>query len=63
MRLFTNDEWSWQLRPILLAGEAPGSVSAAQARLGWTSWLGGRRLGGADVADVARERAALAAAA
>ena len=62
VRLFTNDEWSWQLRPTLLAGEAPGVSLGGEARLGWTSWLGGRRLSGADVV-IRGERAALAAAA
>jgi type VI secretion system protein ImpH len=40
VRLYTNDEWTWQLR--LLLSEAPG-VRLGGARLGWTSWLGGRQ--------------------
>jgi type VI secretion system protein ImpH len=42
VRFFTNDEWSWQLRPKLAAGQAPGVVLGGSGRLGWTSWLGGR---------------------
>jgi type VI secretion system protein ImpH len=62
VRLFTNDEWSWQLRPTLAAGEAPGvRLGGVGARLGWTSWLGGRAHSGADV--LIRGERALAAAA
>jgi type VI secretion system protein ImpH len=49
VRLFTNDEWSWQLRLTLLEGEAPGVVLGPTSRLGWTSWLGGHPKGKADV--------------
>jgi len=62
VRLFTNDEWSWQLRPTLATGEAPGVRLGGEGRLGWTSWLGGRRLSEADVM-IRGERAALEAAA
>ena len=41
-RLYTNDEWTWQLRLLLRAAEVPG-VRLGQAQLGWTTWLGGRR--------------------
>ena len=61
VRLFTNDEWSWQLRPTLAAGEAPGVTLGGAARLGWSSWLGGRAHRGAHV--VIRGGGALAAAA
>jgi type VI secretion system protein ImpH len=60
VRLFTNDEWSWQLRPTLGVGEAPGIALGGAARLGWTSWLGGRAHRGADVV-IRGERAAAAA--
>jgi type VI secretion system protein ImpH len=49
VRLFTNDEWSWQLRQTLGKGEAPGVMLGRHARLGWTSWLGGRKGRDADV--------------
>ena len=49
VRLFTNDEWSWQLRQTLAEGQAPGVVLGPKARLGWTSWLGGRAGRNADV--------------
>jgi type VI secretion system protein ImpH len=62
VRFFTNDEWSWQLRPMLVASQAPGIELGRAGRLGWTSWLGGRT---AEVADVViqGERAMLDAAA
>lgn len=62
VRLFTNDEWSWQLRPTLVAGAAPGVTLGREGRLGWTSWLGGRALSEADVV-INGERAVLEAAA
>jgi type VI secretion system protein ImpH len=39
VRLYTNDEWSWQLRPILQVVEVPGVTLGRQGRLGWTTWL------------------------
>jgi type VI secretion system protein ImpH len=42
-RLYTNDEWTWQLRLLLADVEVPGVWLGGQAQLGWTSWLGGRR--------------------
>lgn len=42
VRFFTNDEWFWQLRPTLAAGQAPGIELGRAGRLGWTGWLGGR---------------------
>jgi type VI secretion system protein ImpH len=60
-RLFTNDEWSWQLRLTLAAAEAPGITLGGAARLGWSSWLGGRGHREADV--VIRGERALPAAA
>jgi type VI secretion system protein ImpH len=42
-RLYTNDEWTWQLRLLLSEVEVPGVWLGGQAQLGWTSWVGGRR--------------------
>jgi type VI secretion system protein ImpH len=42
-RLYTNDEWTWQLRLLLADVEVPGVWLGGQAQLGWTTWLGGRR--------------------
>ncbi len=42
-RLYTNDEWTWQLRLLLAEVEVPGVWLGGQAQLGWTTWLGGRR--------------------
>jgi type VI secretion system protein ImpH len=46
VRLYTNDEWTWQLR--LRLGAVPG-VRLGQAQLGWTTWLGGRPASADDV--------------
>lgn len=62
VRFFTNDEWSWQLRPRLAASQAPGIKLGRAGRLGWTSWLGGRA-GGVDDVVIRGERAQLGAAA
>jgi type VI secretion system protein ImpH len=43
VRLYTNDEWTWQLRLLLSDIEVPGVWLGGQARLGWTTWVGGRR--------------------
>jgi type VI secretion system protein ImpH len=43
VRLYTNDEWTWQLRLLLAEVEVPGVWLGGRAQLGWTSWLGGRR--------------------
>jgi type VI secretion system protein ImpH len=40
VRLFTNDEWTWQLRLLLLPDEIPRTLLGRAGRLGWTSWLG-----------------------
>ncbi|MDE2262144.1 MAG: type VI secretion system baseplate subunit TssG [Gammaproteobacteria bacterium] len=42
VRLYTNDEWSWQLRLLLRDVEVPGIRLGSAGRLGWTTWLGGR---------------------
>ncbi len=42
VRLYTGDEWGWQLRLLLEDVEVPGVRLGAAGRLGWTTWLGGR---------------------
>ncbi|MGH8148369.1 MAG: type VI secretion system baseplate subunit TssG [Steroidobacteraceae bacterium] len=42
VRLYTNDEWSWQLRLLLRDVEVPGVRLGSSGQLGWTTWLGGR---------------------
>jgi type VI secretion system protein ImpH len=42
IRLYTNDEWSWQLRLLLRGDEVPRAQLGMGARLGWTTWMGGR---------------------
>jgi type VI secretion system protein ImpH len=42
VRLYTNEEWSWQLRLLLKDVEVPGVRLGAAGQLGWTTWLGGR---------------------
>jgi type VI secretion system protein ImpH len=40
VRLFTNDEWTWQLRLLLLPDEIPRATLGRAGKLGWTAWLG-----------------------
>jgi type VI secretion system protein ImpH len=40
VRLFTGEEWTWQLRLLLLPDETPRTVLGRGGRLGWVSWLG-----------------------
>jgi len=49
VRLYTNDEWDWQLRLLLREVEVPGIRIGQGARLGWTTWLGGRHATAGDV--------------
>jgi type VI secretion system protein ImpH len=59
VRLYTNDEWTWQVRLLLDDVAIPGlhlggatSAAGAQAagnQLGWTSWLGKRHSAAQDV--------------
>jgi type VI secretion system protein ImpH len=42
VRLYTNDEWGWQLRLLLRDVEVPGVRLGSAGRMGWTTWLGGR---------------------
>jgi type VI secretion system protein ImpH len=43
VRLYTSGEWSWQVRLLVDDGDAPGVSLGRVGRLGWTSWLGGKR--------------------
>ncbi|MBL8266489.1 type VI secretion system baseplate subunit TssG [Steroidobacter sp.] len=49
VRLYTNDEWEWQVRLLLRDVEIPGARLDGTNPLGWTSWLGERRAHAADV--------------
>lgn len=40
VRLYTNDEWSWQVRLLLRDVEVPGVSLGIDGRLAWTTWLG-----------------------
>lgn len=42
VRLYTNDEWSWQLRLLLRDTDVPGIRLGRVGQLAWTTWLGGR---------------------
>jgi type VI secretion system protein ImpH len=42
VRLYTNDEWSWQLRLLMEPQAAPPLRLGEGGCLGWTSWLGER---------------------
>jgi type VI secretion system protein ImpH len=49
LRLYTNDEWSWQMRLLLKGDEVPRMQLGGGARLGWTTWMGGRDAVATDV--------------
>lgn len=49
LRLYTNDEWEWQVRLLLREVDIPGARLDGMSPLGWTSWLGERREHAADV--------------
>ncbi|HEY6924497.1 MAG TPA: type VI secretion system baseplate subunit TssG [Steroidobacteraceae bacterium] len=42
VRLYTNEEWSWQVRLLLEAEQVPAIRLGEGGWLGWTSWLGAR---------------------
>ncbi|HUI61214.1 MAG TPA: type VI secretion system baseplate subunit TssG [Steroidobacteraceae bacterium] len=42
VRLYTNEEWSWQVRLLLQPAQIPTLRLGEGGWLGWTSWLGGR---------------------
>ncbi|HTY92379.1 MAG TPA: type VI secretion system baseplate subunit TssG [Steroidobacteraceae bacterium] len=46
---YTNGEWSFQVRLLLRAGGVPKARLGQHSRLGWTSWVGGRRSTASDV--------------
>jgi type VI secretion system protein ImpH len=60
VRLYTNDEWTWQLRLLLRDVQVPGIRLGSTGKLGWTSWLGGRKVTADDVL-IQEEHAAPAA--
>jgi type VI secretion system protein ImpH len=43
VRLFTNEEWTWQLRLLLPEEEIPRTRLGRSGKLGWVSWLGSHR--------------------
>jgi type VI secretion system protein ImpH len=43
VKLFTNDEWHWQLRIVICDGAGLSTVLGQGARLGWSSWIGEQR--------------------
>jgi type VI secretion system protein ImpH len=49
VRLYTNDEWSWQVRLLLEQVEVPGMQLGMSGRLGWTTWLGTKNAAADDV--------------
>jgi type VI secretion system protein ImpH len=49
VRLYTNDEWQWQLRLLVRRETVAGVSLGARARLGETSWLGALQGVAADV--------------
>jgi type VI secretion system protein ImpH len=49
VRLYTNDEWAWQVRLLLADTDIPGVRLGSGSKLGWTSWLGQRHATAADV--------------
>jgi type VI secretion system protein ImpH len=57
VRLYTSDEWTWQLRLLLRDKEIPGIRVGKSGQLGWTTWLG-KRLNTADDVVIQEERAA-----
>lgn len=45
VRLYTTDEFTWDLRLIMLADEVPQIALGKQGKLGWTTWLRSKPLG------------------
>jgi type VI secretion system protein ImpH len=43
VRLYTNEEWSWQVRLLLEPQQLPPLRLGEGGWLGWTSWLGSRQ--------------------
>lgn len=42
VRLYTNDEWAWQVRLLLEPAQIPPMKLGESGWLGWATWLGGR---------------------
>jgi type VI secretion system protein ImpH len=42
VRLFTNEEWAWQVRLLLEPADLPTMRLGRSGWLGWTTWLGAR---------------------
>ena len=59
VRLYTTDEWDWQVRLLLRDVDIPGIELGRGSLLGWMSWLGERRADAHDV--VIQERRAAGA--
>jgi type VI secretion system protein ImpH len=57
VRLFTNDEWTWQMRLLLPEEEIPRTRLGRSGKLGWVAWLGTHRGVADDV--VIQERSSL----
>jgi len=49
VRLYTNDEWSCQIRLLLRVKDVPRAKLDGKSQLGWTAWLGGRQVTASDV--------------
>jgi type VI secretion system protein ImpH len=60
VRFYTNDEWTWQLRLLLRDVEIPGIRLGRAGQLGWTTWLGRRKVNADDVVIQEPEAAAAA---
>jgi type VI secretion system protein ImpH len=43
-QMYTNDEWAWQVRLLLTDVAVPGMTLGQAGRLGWTTWLGAKRV-------------------
>ena len=59
VRLYTNEEWSWQVRLLLEPGQIPPMRLGEGGWLGWTSWLGSRQQVARDAVIEGSEPAAL----
>jgi len=59
VRLYTNEEWSWQVRLLLEPGDIPAMRLGEGGWLGWTSWLGSRRAIARDAVIEGSQAAAL----
>jgi type VI secretion system protein ImpH len=60
VRLYTNEEWSWQVRLLLRPGDIPPIRLGDSGWLGWTSWLGARKEVAPDAVIEGSEYAAVA---